>query len=52
MDLIWMRTIIENLFGHMDRVSYDNNFGDIIDGACLIDTAFDSKKFSFCTSNE
>ena len=52
MDLIWVRTVIKNPFDHMDRVGYDNNFGDIIDGAYLIDTASDSKQFSFCTSNK
>ena len=33
----------------MDRVSYDNDFGDIIDGARLIDTTSDSKQFCFRT---
>ena len=47
-----MRTVIKNPFGRMDRVGYDNNFGDIIDGAHLIDTTSDSKQFSFYTSNE
>ena len=49
MDLIWVRIAIESPFGHMDRVSYDNDFGDIIDRVHLIDTASDSKQFCFCT---
>ena len=36
----------------MDGVGYDNNFRDIINWACLIETASDSKKFSFCTCYE
>ena len=52
MDLIWMRIVIKDSFGRVDRVGYDNNFGDIVDGACLIDTVSNSEKFSFRTCNE
>ena len=52
MDLIRMGIIVKYSFGRVDRVGYDNDFGDIVDGACLIDTASDSKKFSFCTCYE
>jgi len=33
-------------------VGYDNNFGGIINGARLIDTASNSKEFSFRTCDE
>ena len=52
MDLIWMRIVIKDSFGRVDRVGYDNDFGDIVDGACLIDTASNSKKFGFRTCYE
>ena len=44
-----MRAAIEDFSGHMDGVGYDDDFGDIINGACLIDTASDSEKFGFST---
>ena len=52
MDLIRMCTAVEYSSGHVYGVSYDNYFGDVIDGACLIDTASNSKKFSFRTCDE
>jgi len=33
-------------------VGYDNYLGDIIDGTRLVDTASDSKEFSFCTCDK
>ncbi len=47
-----MGSTIEYFLGCMNRVGYNDNFGDVIDGACLIDTASDSKKFSFRTCYE
>ena len=49
MDLVGMCIAVEYSFGHMYGVSDDNYLGDVIDGACLIDTISDSKEFSFCT---
>ena len=48
-DLVRMGSTVKYFLGHMDRVSYNDDFGDITNGACLIDTASDSKKFSFYT---
>ena len=47
-----MRAIIKDFSGHMDGVGYNDDFGDIINSACLIDTTSDSKKFSFSTCYE
>ena len=51
-DLILVRAIIEDFLGHMDGVSYDDDFGDIINSACLVDTASNSEEFSFSTCYE
>ena len=32
-DLIGMRSTVEYFLGHMNRIGYNDNFGDIIDGA-------------------
>ena len=47
-----MRAIIKDFLGHMDGVSYDDDFGDVIGSACLVDTASDSEEFSFSTCYE
>ena len=44
-----MRAIIEDSLGRMDGVGYDDDFGDVINSTCLVDTASNSKKFSFST---
>jgi len=51
-DLVRMGSTVKYFLGRMNRVSYNDDFGDIIDGACLIDTASDRKKFSFHTCYE
>ena len=51
-DLILVRAIIEDSLGRMDGVSYYDDFGDVINSACLVDTASNSKKFSFSTCYE
>ena len=38
-----MRFTIEDFLCCMDRVCYDDNLGDIIDGRCLVDTASHSE---------
>jgi len=48
-DLILVRAIIEDSLGHMDGVGYNDDFGDIINSACLVDTASNSEEFSFST---
>ena len=52
MDLVGMCVTVKYSFGCMYGVSYDNYLGDVIDGVCLIDTAFDSKEFSFRTCDK
>ena len=44
-----MRAIIKDSLGHMDGVSYDDDFGDIINSTCLVDTTSNSEEFSFST---
>ena len=43
---------VEYSSGCVYRVGYDNDFGDVIDGTRLIDTAPNSKEFGFCTCDE
>ena len=52
MDLVGMCIAVEYSFGCVYGVGYDNYLGDVIDGARLIDTASDSKEFSFCTCDK
>ena len=47
MDLVGMCIAVEYSFGRVYEVGYDNYLGDVIDGACLVDTASDNKEFSF-----
>ena len=43
MNLKRMRFAIKDFSSHMDRVGYDNNLRDVVDGACLIDATSDKK---------
>ena len=52
MNLIRMSIAVEYSSGHVYGVVYDNDFGDIINSAHLIDTASNSKEFSFRTCDE
>ena len=52
MDLIRMSIAVEYSSGYMYGVGYDNDFGDVINSARLIDTTSNSKEFSFCTCDE
>jgi len=44
MNLKRMRFAIEDFSSHMDRVGYNNNLRDVVDGACLIDATSDKKQ--------
>jgi len=48
MNLKRMRFAIEEFSSHVNRVSYDNNLRDVVDGACLIDVTFDRKQLRLC----
>ena len=52
MDLIRVSIAVEYSFSRVYGVGYDNNFGGIINGTCLIDTVSNSKEFSFRTCDE
>ena len=52
MDLIRVSIAVEYSFSRVYGVGYDNDFGGIINGARLIDTASNSKEFSFHTCDE
>ena len=52
MDLIRMSIAVEYSSGCMYGVGYDNDFGDIINSAHLIDTTSNSKEFSFRTCDK
>ena len=36
--------VVKNFPCHMDRVGYDDNLGDIVEGARLVDTTSDSEQ--------
>ena len=38
-----MRFTIEDFLCRVDRVCYDDNLGDVVDGRCLVDTASNSE---------
>jgi len=44
MNLERMGFAIEDFLCHMDRVCYDDYFGDVFNGTCLINTTSDSKQ--------
>ena len=50
MTLERMRTAIKNFPHNVDRVSYDNDFGDGFVGAGLINAAHNGKELRLCTS--
>jgi len=52
MDLVEMCITVEYSFGHVNGVGYDNYLEDVIDSARLVDTASDSKEFSFHTCDK
>jgi len=39
-----MRFATEDCSSHIDRVGYNNNLGDVVDGARLINATSDSKQ--------
>jgi len=47
-----MRFAIENFLCHVNGISYNDDLGDIIDGAGLVDTTPDSKQFRLCACHE
>jgi len=49
--LEWVRWWVKYLSCSIDKVSYNNDFKNILKMHCLVDTVSNSKKFSFCTCN-
>ena len=47
-----VRFAIKNFLCHVNGISYNNDLGDIIDGAGLDDTTPDSEQFHLCTCHE
>ena len=52
MNLKWMRWEIKNFFSHVNRVSDNYDFKNVLLGRSLVNTTSDSKQLSFCTSNK
>jgi len=52
MDLIWVRFVIKDFPSCMNGVSDNDDFGNVLNAACLVNAASNSEKLSFCTSNE
>jgi len=48
MNLEGMSIAIKDFLSHVNRVSYDNNLGDIVNGASLIYATSDSKQLHLC----
>ena len=52
MDLIWVRFVIKDFPSCMDGVGDNNDFGNVLRAACLVNTASNGKKLSFYTSDK
>jgi len=52
MDLIWVRFVIKDFPSCVDGVSDNNDFGNVLNATCLVNTTFNGKKLGFCTSDE
>jgi len=52
MNLKWMRQGIKIFFSHVDRVSDNYDFGNVLLGRSLVNATSDSKQLSFCTSDK
>jgi len=52
MNLEEMDITIEDFLGRMNRVSYNDDLGDIINGASLVYATSDSKQLRFCCCYE
>jgi len=48
MNLEGMNFTIEDFLGHMNRVGYNNDLGDIVYEASLVYSTSDSKQLHFC----
>ena len=47
-----VRFAIENFLCHVNGISYDDDLGDVIDGAGLVDTTPNSEQFRLCACHE
>ena len=52
MDLIWVRFVIKDFPSYVDGVSDNDDFGNVLSAACLVNTISNGKKLSFCTSDK
>ena len=52
MDLIWVRFVIKDFPSCVDGVSDNNDFGNVLSAACLVNAASNGKKLSFCTTDK
>jgi len=52
MDLIWVRFVIKDFPSCMDGVSYNDDFGNVLSAAYLVNAISNGEKLSFCTSDE
>ena len=51
-DLIWVGFVIKNLPSCMNGVGNNDDFGNVLFVACLVNAISNGEKFSFCTSDE
>jgi len=51
-DLIWIRFVIKDFPSCVNGVSDNNDFGNVLNAICLVNTAFNGEKLSFSTSDE
>ena len=52
MDLIWVKFVMKDFPSCVDRVGDNNDFGNVLNAACLVNAASNGKKLGFCTSDE
>jgi len=52
MDLIWIRFVIKDFPSCVDGVSDNDDFGNVLNAACLVNAVSNSEKLGFCTSDK
>ena len=52
MDLIWVRFVIKDFPSCVDGVGDNDDFGNVLNTACLVNATSNGKKLSFYTNDE
>ena len=52
MDLIWVRFVIKDFPSCMNGVGDNDDFGNVLNATCLVNTVSNGEKLGFCTSDK